>query len=917
MDLHFRLMPLAVALVTTVATVPLSIYLARVLGLMDQPNARKVHKAPTPRLGGIAIIGGMLVSVVATFICLRLLKIRVTPQDFQVLLAISGAGVFIFLVGLVDDIRSISSSFKLLSILAGAAMVCGSGAVIGGLWFGGKMLLNMAWVNWALTILWIVGIAVAVNFIDGLDGLAAGLTLLSAAVLSVFLMAAGQFVAAIIPLALVGSLTGFLFFNWHPAKTFMGDCGSLTIGFIVASSMVVANPLVGTMRGIILPSLALSIPILDAALTMFRRRYQQRRSIFSAERGHIHHQMLDRGLSHLQVVLTIYFVSILAVAIGLIALSMEGWSTIGGFAMLIPLFFGTFRFAGSVRTDEMIQALRRTRQIDRTSKRDRDSFESLQLEFNNVTTVSQWWQAVCRAAERLEFVKVEIDFGQSKSRGRRLVWESDNDGLVSCDRIHSTIPVAERKSFGGTVPARIEIAVTDSLELAGKRMMLFSRLMSECSLQSVRKKESNLRSNKSTELASDPSKAELEFEGEFGHLRVAVVHDFLYTYCGAEKVLEQLIEVFPHCDVFALFDFLPEEEREFLRDKPVTTSFIQNMPFARSKHRSYLPLMPFAVEQLDVSGYDLVISSSYLVAKGVITGPDQMHICYCHSPVRYAWDLQHRYLDDGGYGFGPRGLIARAILHYLRNWDVRSAVGVDHFIANSQFIARRIDKAYRRKAKVIHPPVDTGQFEVSAQPREDFYIVAGRMVPYKSTTMIVEAFARMPERRLVVIGDGPDMPRVSELAGANVELLGYQSSEKLIDYMQRAKALLFAAEEDFGIVPVEALSCGTPVIAYNKGGVTESVLDGQHGVFFDEQTVESLVEAIERFEAQNEFSSFDPSDLHRRSTEFSSERFRKQIAQQVKTWTQKRWSMDAQPGSPSTSEEVSKTERNQAILPTK
>ena len=894
-----QFLPLVVAFLIALAGVPFSIYLARTLGVMDDPDARKVHTSATPRLGGIGIVAGILGGTIVSMAALRILDYPLTSQHYQQLLAILGAGVFVFGVGLVDDLRSVSSRFKLITLLTAAAMICGGGGLIGELWFGGEMLVNLRWLNWTITILWVVGIAVALNFIDGLDGLAGGITLLSTSVLATCLLVYGQPVAAIIPLALAGSMLGFLLFNWHPAKTFMGDSGSMTIGFLLAASMVVANPLVGTMRGIFLPSLALSIPIVDGILTMFRRHYQQRRSIFSAERGHVHHRLLDQGLSHVQVVIVLLAVSLVAVGIGLIALSMEGWSTLGGFALLVPLLWGTFRFAGSVRTEEMMEALRSKRRLDRASRQHRLSFENLQLEFSHVATISQWWQGVCRAAERLDFVRVEVNFSSGDEKNRKLVWESDDDRMLDCTRVQATIPIAERKSISASVPARVEVAAHDSLELASERIMLFSRLVTDYSLEAVRRKESNLRVASGFDapriLGTDPEaySAPVSF-GEFGHLRVALVHDFLYTYCGAEKVLEQLIELFPHCDVYALFDFLDGEDREFLRDKKVTTSIIQSMPFARSKHRAYLPFMPFAIEQLDVSGYDLVVSSSYLAAKGVITGPDQLHVSYCHSPARYAWDLHHQYLGDAGLGFGPRGLTARAILHYIRNWDVRSALGVDHFVSNSKFIARRIEKVYRRKAKVVHPPVDTRRFQLSTRQRENFYLVAGRMVPYKRTAMIAEAFTKTPDRKLVIVGTGPDMENTREFAGPNVEFVGYASMEKLVDYMQRAKALVFAAEEDFGIVPVEALSCGTPVIAYRRGGVTESVLDGKHGLFFDEQTVDSLIDAVDRFETYEEFNGFDPVELHRRSTDFSEERFLSNFAEHIRLWAERKWpSVDA------------------------
>ena len=899
-------LPAILAVLVSAAMVPLSMWIAASYGLMDRPDARKVHLNPTPRLGGIAIFSGVLVGVVGTIWAREVTGQAIATETMRPLLAITAAGFFVFLVGLVDDLRTVSSRFKLIALVAAAAMVCGSGVVLDDLLFGGRTVLQFQWLSWLITILWIIGVAIAINFIDGLDGLAGGLTLLSAAVLCLCVPGFASPDVAILPMALCGGLLGFLVFNWHPAKTFMGDSGSMTIGFLLASSIVFANPVAGTMRGLILPTVAISVPLVDSLLTMFRRRYQQRRSIFSAERGHIHHRLLDRGLTHRQAVLTIYAVSILAVAIGLVALSFEGWETLGGLALLAPLLWGTFQFAGSVRTDEMVSALKTKREMDRSAKRYRASFEQMQLEFHHISNFSQWWEGVCRAAERLDFVRLSLHLPVTASRDRELTWQTEDPQLTLCERMHASIPVAAANHEGATASVTVEIAATQSLESASERLALFARLMTEYSLLALRQRERQLRSRRSRRLPSQTNGSADSHRhldgwpdqearlggteaGTFGHLRVAVVHDFLYTYCGAERVLEQLIHVFPHCDVFALFDFLPESQRGFLRGKHVTTSFIQRLPFARRKHRAFLPLMPFAVEQLDVSDYDLVISSSYLAAKGVITGPDQLHICYCHSPIRYAWDLHHHYLDKAGLGFGPKGLLARWILHYIRSWDVRTSLGVDQFVANSEFVSRRIKKIYRRSATVIHPPVDTERFDLNMDERDDFYLVAGRMVPYKRTALIVNAFAKMPHRRLVVIGEGPESEHVHQLAGANVTLLGFQEADVLVDHMRRAKALLFAAEEDFGIVVVESLACGTPVIAYGKGGVTESVIDGQHGVLYDDQTEESLIEAIDRFEAQREFGKYDAETCRQRSEQFATQAFISAITGAVHRWTLQKW----------------------------
>lgn len=358
-------------------------------------------------------------------------------------------------------------------------------------------------------------------------------------------------------------------------------------------------------------------------------------------------------------------------------------------------------------------------------------------------------------------------------------------------------------------------------------------------------------------------------------MKVAVIHDWLTVYAGAERVLEQILLLYPHADLFSTIDFLPNHERAFIQNKCAITSFIQRLPFAEKNYRSYLALMPLAVEQFDLSGYDLVLSCSHAVAKGVITGPDQLHVSYVHSPMRYAWDLQQQYLRDSGLDKGVKGWAAKWLLHKMRIWDVRTANGVDCFIANSQFIRRRIWKAYRRAATVIYPPVEISKFTLR-EDKEDFFLAASRLVPYKKMNLIAEAFTAMPDRRLVIIGDGPEMQKIRERAGSNVVILGYQTDDVLRGYMQRAKAFVFAAEEDFGIVPLEAQACGTPVIAYAKGGVLETVrgLDDEQptGVFFKEQSVPAIKAAVSSFE--QETAHILPTACRENALRFAPERFR-------------------------------------------
>lgn len=357
-------------------------------------------------------------------------------------------------------------------------------------------------------------------------------------------------------------------------------------------------------------------------------------------------------------------------------------------------------------------------------------------------------------------------------------------------------------------------------------------------------------------------------------MKVAIVHDWLVVYAGAEKVLEQLLLLYPEADLFSIVEFLPPHQRKFIGNRQVHTSFIQKLPFAKSRYRQYLPLMPLAVEQFDLSSYDLVISSSHAVAKGVITGPDQLHISYVHSPIRYAWDLQHQYLKESGLSKGLKGGVAKWLLHHIRLWDYRTANSLNAIASNSQFIANRIWKIYRRHATVIYPPVDVNQFMLQ-EDKQDFYLSASRMVPYKRMDLIVEAFAKMPDKKLVVIGSGPDFLKIKAKATANVTLMGYQPSEVLQQYMREAKAFVFAAEEDFGIAPVEAQASGTPVIAYGKGGLLETVrgLDSDHptGVFFKEQSVEAIVEAVRVFEAHQH--KILPIHCRMHALQFSTETF--------------------------------------------
>lgn len=365
-------------------------------------------------------------------------------------------------------------------------------------------------------------------------------------------------------------------------------------------------------------------------------------------------------------------------------------------------------------------------------------------------------------------------------------------------------------------------------------------------------------------------------------LNVGIVADWFITYAGSEKVVAEFLDVFPEAALYSVVDFLSSENKSHFKNKNITTTFIQNFPFARKKYQSYLPFMPLAIEQLDVSKHDVILSSSHAVAKGVLTGPDQLHISYIHSPIRYAWDLQHQYLRESNLHKGFKGLLAKWILHNIRIWDCRTSNGVDHFIANSKFIARRIKKVYGRNADVIYPPVDVERFTLN-ENKVQYYFTASRFVPYKRIDLIVEAFSHMKDKKLVVIGDGPEMNKIKAKATSNIEILGYQSNSVMVDYMRNARAFVFAAEEDFGITPVEAQSCGTPVIAYGKGGALETIrpigVEKATGVFFYNQDVKSIIDSVNFFEQHSD--EIILSDCRLNALKFSEQRFKEEIKEYV------------------------------------
>lgn len=356
-------------------------------------------------------------------------------------------------------------------------------------------------------------------------------------------------------------------------------------------------------------------------------------------------------------------------------------------------------------------------------------------------------------------------------------------------------------------------------------------------------------------------------------MKSVIVHDWLISQGGAELVLEEIYKLYPSPIYTLLYDSVNFSE-SWLKNAEVHTSFIQKLPMSKKYYRYYLPLFPLAIEQFDLSEFDLIISSSHAVAKGVLKHSRQTHICYCHTPMRYAWDLYHQYIKQLNLDKGMKGFIAKLIFHYIRMWDYISSQRVDHFVANSQSVAERIKKTYGRTAEVIYPPVDTDFFSIN-EKREDYYITVSRLVPYKRVDIIVGSFSLRKDKKLLVVGDGPDYERLKRMAGKNVEFLGRLSRVHLRSYLEKARAFVYMAEEDFGIAMVEAQACGIPVIAYGKGGASEVVINEKTGILFWKQTPEELLKAIDRFERLEE--SFMPKSIRANAERFSREVFRKKF----------------------------------------
>jgi len=461
---------------------PVVIKCARRLKVVDCPGVRKIHSVPIFRIGGVAVF----LSVMLPSVSLILLSRRVCGDFFELsgeLIAVFAMGAFMFFVGLVDDIKGLRARVKLICQFAAAAVVCSAGVKINSITFSDTFALNLGSLAWPSALLWIVGVTNAVNFIDGLDGLAAGISAIAAGVIALLALKFGQPATAVIMLCLVGALVGFLFFNFHPAGIFMGDCGSQFLGFMLAATSVMCAARSGAAVSLTLPAVVLGIPIFDTLISMLRR-FLGRRSIFSADRGHFHHRLLALGLGHSQVVIVAYAVTLTATCLGMFMLFTTPLQTVVVFVCILLLLGMGFRCIGSVRLRETIEALRRKRMVANEMKQEKADFEQLQLHLAGAHTFDQWWRSLCLAAERMRFMTITLPLTDRSGTRRLLSWESDGETVQLQNLVRTTVPIRDRRS-GSVLELEAAIHADGSLESAGRRITLFNRLIEENSLEKL------------------------------------------------------------------------------------------------------------------------------------------------------------------------------------------------------------------------------------------------------------------------------------------------------------------------------------------------------------------------------------------------------------------------------------------------
>ena len=462
---------------------PLVIFIARCLKVADHPSVRTVHKKPIPRIGGVPIFISMMFLVVPVLFLSNVIGDSFRDILPQVIVLLSAAA-FISLVGLVDDIKGLRARFKLLAQLAAALVICAAGIRIDSVRIADWLILDFGWFSWPLTIFWIVGVTNAVNIIDGLDGLAAGISAITCGVIAVLAVHFGQPVMAVLMLAVLGSLTGFLFFNFNPARIFMGDSGSMFLGFVLASSSVMCAAKSQALVGLALPVVALGIPIFDTLFSMLRR-FLERRSIFAADRSHFHHRLLDLGLKQRHVVIVMYIVTLLFAGLGMFMMATRNINTIVIFACILLLLVLVFRIVGSVRLRGTIASLREKYAITQQMNEEIRCFEAAELHFRRAATFDDWWQAVCLAADKMDFARLKLPLARSDKTPRVLTWQREGNEADSPETVKMKIPIRQIKA-GSRCSLEVDVNINGSLESVGRRTALFSRLLDEHNIAALK-----------------------------------------------------------------------------------------------------------------------------------------------------------------------------------------------------------------------------------------------------------------------------------------------------------------------------------------------------------------------------------------------------------------------------------------------
>lgn len=483
---------------------PIVIYIARILKIYDNPDVRKVHASVIPRIGGVAVFLSTTALAITVLFLDNSIGEAFRGMQTQVLTLLV-VGTFIFLTGLVDDLCGIGARYKLLAQVAAAVAMCLAGVRINSLNFAGLFTLRFSWFSFPITIFWIVVITNAVNLIDGLDGLAAGISAVACVVIAIFAFDTDQLLMVVLMLALLGSLSGFLFFNFNPARIFMGDCGSMFLGFVLASASVMCAMKSRTIVALALPVLALGLPIFDTIFSMLRR-YLKRRGIMSPDRSHLHHILLDMGLRHRHVVIVMYALTALAAGLGMFMMLTRDVGTIAIFFCVLLLLVLVFRVVGAVRLRETITGLKQKHTISHRTKQEIESFEKVELHFHQAKTLDQWWQTVCFAADKMDFVRGSLPLTNRDGTKRILVWEKSSDDVRIPDLVKITVPIRDRRS-GSLLNMEVQVHANGSLESAGRRIALFGRLIEEYGVANLPNETENTIVH-TFETAEQPPKAE-------------------------------------------------------------------------------------------------------------------------------------------------------------------------------------------------------------------------------------------------------------------------------------------------------------------------------------------------------------------------------------------------------------------------